>query len=49
MERKPYKNSVENKSRIIFSLAEIMANKPFHAVSVTEVCKKAGVSKNTFY
>ena len=31
------------------ALAEIMAEKPFHEISVTEVCKKASVSKNTFY
>lgn len=49
MERKPYKNSVENQKYIILALAEIMKIKPFHEVSVTEVCKKAGVSKNTFY
>lgn len=49
MERKPYKNSIENQKYIVLALAEIMETKPFHEISVTEVCKKAGVSKNTFY
>lgn len=49
MERKPYKNAIENRRYIILALAEIMRTKPFHEISVTEVCKKAGVSKNTFY
>ncbi|MBQ7874046.1 MAG: TetR/AcrR family transcriptional regulator [Oscillospiraceae bacterium] len=49
MERKPYKNAVENEQNIIFALAEIMNTKPFHQITVAEVCKKAGVSKNTFY
>lgn len=49
MERKTYKNVIENKKCVTFALAEIMAEKPFHEISVTEVCKKAGVSKNTFY
>ncbi len=49
MNRKPYKNAVENEQYIIFALAEIMRKKPFHDISVTEVCKKASVSKNTFY
>ena len=49
MERKTYKNVIENKKCVTFALAEIMAVKPFHEISVTEVCKKAGVSKNTFY
>lgn len=49
MERKTYKNVIENKKCVTFALAEIMAEKPFYEISVTEVCKKAGVSKNTFY
>ena len=49
MERKTYKNVIENKKCVTFALAEIMAEKPFHEISVTEVCKKAGISKNTFY
>ncbi|MBR2042626.1 MAG: TetR/AcrR family transcriptional regulator [Oscillospiraceae bacterium] len=49
MERKPYKNALENRRYIILAFAEIMEKKPFHEVAVTEVCKKAGVSKNTFY
>lgn len=49
MERKTYKNVIENRKYIIFALAEIMRIKPFHEIAVTEVCKKAGISKNTFY
>ncbi len=49
MNRKPYKNTVENRHCIIIALAEIMKNKPFNEISVSEVCKRAGVSKNTFY
>ncbi len=49
MKKKPYKNSVENKEQICLALAEIMEKTSFNKITVTNVCKKAGISKNTFY
>ena len=48
MERKIYKNVIENKKCVTFALAEIMAEKPFHKISVTEVCKKRESAKTLF-
>lgn len=49
MERKTYKNVIENRNYITLALAEMMRTTPFSEIKVTDVCKKAGVSKNTFY
>lgn len=49
MKRKTYKNVIENKNYITLALAEMMYTTPFSEIKVTDVCKKAGVSKNTFY
>lgn len=40
---------IDGKARLIRALTELSAEKPFHAITVLDICKKARVSRQTFY
>ena len=39
----------QSRDKIIFALAELMKEKSYRKISVTEICEKAGVNRSTFY
>lgn len=55
MERKQYFNRVfeidqtSSQDKVLLALLESLKKQPFSAISVAGLCKKAGISRNTFY
>jgi len=42
-------DDLTGKERLIWALAEVLRVKPFHKISIQDVCDKAQVSRQTFY
>lgn len=49
MPRKPYKTIEENKNKVVYALGRLLSHTPFSEIKVMNVCREAGISKNTFY
>lgn len=47
--RKKDKRSIATESNIRKALLSVMLERPFHQISVIDICKSAGVSRVTFY
>lgn len=49
MENNTGKRSMKNKEKIKLSLTEMLETLPIEEITVTELCKQAGVNRATFY
>ena len=43
------KTAIASQAAIAEALIELMKDKPYSRISVSEICKRAGVSRQTFY
>ena len=43
------KTALQSQEMITEALFRLMAEKPFHAIRITEICEAAGVGRKTFY
>ncbi|MCD7808354.1 MAG: TetR/AcrR family transcriptional regulator [Erysipelotrichaceae bacterium] len=43
------KEALQSKKKIIQAFTSLLKNKPYELITITEICQKASISRQTFY